>query len=205
MANDHINNDDIDNIEDFPHAEEENLTEQDGEEDAHPVDETETLRAENADLKDKLLRTVAEMDNIRKRSIKERDDASKYGVSNLAKELLAVADNLGRAMDAIPEGLAQESDAIANLLTGVKATQDQLTAAMQKSGITAVEAEAGTPFNPNIHEVMFEVESPDHAPGAIVQVMEAGYMIHDRLLRPARVGVAKKSSGGDNPQVNVEA
>lgn len=192
--------DDDDNIENFPQAEE--AVEEEHEE---VVDESAALMAENADLKDKLLRAVAEMDNIRKRAIKDRDDASKYGVSNLAKELLAVADNLGRAMDSIPEGLAQESDAIANLLTGVKATQNQLTAAMVKSGITPIDAVPGTPFDPNVHEVMFEVETPEHAPGAIVQIMEPGYMIHDRLLRPARVGVAKKTDGNSEPNINVEA
>ncbi len=174
-----------------------------------PEDETahelEILRNESADLKDKLLRTVAEMENIRKRAIKDRDDAQKYGVSNLARELLSVADNLGRAVDAVPKELAQESDAVANLLAGVKATQNQLTAAMEKSGIQMIAAEPGTPFDPNIHEVMFEGESPQHAPGTIIQVMENGYMIHDRLLRPARVGVAKKSAHTQDPKVNVEA
>lgn len=205
MTDDNTYEDD-DNIENFPLNEEE-TSEGVNEEEApeETVDETEALRAANADLKDKLLRSMAEMDNIRKRAVKERDDAQKYGISNLAKELLAVADNLGRAMDAIPEGLAQESDAIANLMTGVQATQDQLSGAMTKSGITPIDATPGTPFDPNFHEVMFEVDTPEHAPGAIVQVMEAGYMIHDRLLRPARVGVAKKSAGGDTPSVNMEA
>ena len=202
MTDDPIYEDD--NVEELA-SQEEIASEELVEETTETVDETEVLRAANADLQDKLLRAVAEMENIRKRGAKERDDASKYGIANLAKELLAVADNLGRAMDAIPDGLAQESDAIANLLTGVQATQSQLTGAMTKSGITAIEAQPGTMFDPNIHEVMFEVDTPDHAPGSIVQVMEGGYMIHDRLLRPARVGVAKKSAGGNETSINVEA
>ncbi len=199
--------DDIENntiAEEFPdHSIDSDTPEEIGSEKV--TDETQALKAEAADLKDKLLRAMAEMDNVRKRAVKDREDAQKYGVSNLAKELLAVADNLARAVEAVPTELLQESDAIANLVTGVQATQNQLLAAMQKSGIEKIIAEPGTPFDPNIHEVMFEVDSPDQTPGAIVQVMEAGYMIYDRLLRPARVGVAKKSAGGTEPQINVEA
>lgn len=204
MTNEHndIENDDLDNVEPIEQA---TQAQEETPAAAEADDEMEKVLAANADLKDKLLRAMAEMDNLRKRGVKEREDAQKYGVANLAKELLAVADNLGRAVDAVPAELAAESDAIANLMTGVQATQSQLTNAMAKSGIQPILAEPGTPFDPNLHEVMFEVESPEHAPGSIVQIMETGYTIHDRLLRPARVGVAKKSAGGNDPQVNVEA
>lgn len=211
MTNDTPDNQ-TDNVESFADAQEladqpanSPLDNAESEEQATPVDELTELREKNAQLQDQLLRAMAEMENIRKRGAKERDDATKYGVTNLSKELLAVADNLMRAVESVPTELAQESDEIANLVTGVKATQSQLTAAMLKTGIQQIEAKPGTPFNPNFHEVMFEVESPEHVPGAIVQVIETGYMIHDRLLRPARVGVAKKSAGGDEPNVNVEA
>lgn len=201
-------NPDDDNIEEFPFADDQELESGEAENESveqEAIDPLAALEQENGKLKDQLLRAVAEMENIRKRAVKDRDDASKYGVTNLAKELLAVADNLGRAMEAIPEELIQDNDAIANLVTGVKATQDQLHGAMQKSGIQKIDAQPGTLFDPNIHEVMFEAGSPDHTPGAIIQVMETGYMIHDRLLRPARVGVAKKSNSAPEPSVNVEA
>ena len=203
--NNDVENSTEDNVESFADAQDALDKAENEEQTATPVDENTELREKNAQLQDQLLRAMAEMENIRKRSVREREDATKYGVSNLAKELLAVADNLMRAVDAVPAELSQESDAIANLVTGVKATQDQLTAAMLKTGISQIDAKPGTPFDPNLHEVMFEVETPEHAPGAIVQVIETGYTIHDRLLRPARVGVAKKTVGGGEPSINVEA
>ena len=156
------------------------------------------LEAEIAELKDKLLRTLAESENIRKRAEKERSDTAKFAVGNFAKNLLNVADNLRRALDAIPEDTRNENEALNNIFVGVEATERELLRAFEGVGIKQIEAQ-GQPFNPNFHEVMMEVEAADKPAGTVVQVLETGYMIHDRLLRPARVAVAK---GGPKPDAN---
>jgi molecular chaperone GrpE len=150
-------------------------------------DATAVLAAEVASLKDQLLRAMAETENTRKRAQKEREDAAKYGTAMLAKGLLGVADNLRRALDA---AVALEGEAAKNFLKGVEATERQLLAAFEAAGIKKMEP-MGQPFDPNLHQVMVEIEMPDKAPGTVVQVMQAGYTIHDRLLREALVGVAK--------------
>lgn len=164
-------------------------------------DLVQTLQAENADLKDRLLRTLAESDNIRKRAEKERADTSKYAVSNFARQLLSVADNLRRALEAIPEEDRQQSEALNSIFTGVEATERELLRAFESTGIKMIEA-LDQPFNPNFHEVMFEADMPDKPAGTVIQVLEPGYMIHDRLLRPSRVGVAKNNKANAAPKVD---
>lgn len=154
------------------------------------ADKIATLEAENAELKDRLLRTMAEMENIRKRAEKERNDTSKYAVSNFAKQLLTVSDNLRRALDAVPEERRDDDEALQSIFVGVEATERELLRAFETAGIKPIDA-MDQPFNPNYHEVMFEADMPEKTAGTVIQVLEPGYMIHDRLLRPARVGVAK--------------
>ena len=154
------------------------------------------LEQEVADLKDRLLRTLAETDNIRKRAEKERIDTVKFAVTGLAKSLLPVADNMGRALSAIPEEAREDNELLKNLYIGVDATRRELLRAFEQSSIFPIEAE-NQPFDPNLHEVMMEVETADVPAGTVVQVLENGYMIHDRLLRPARVSVSK--GGGSAP------
>ena len=149
----------------------------------------EALQAENAQLKDQLLRALAEAENTRRRAQKEREDTSKYAIANFAKEMLGVADNFRRALESLPKDSAVD-DSLKNLLAGIEATERQLSASLDRFGIKKIDPK-GEAFDPNFHRVMMEVEDPAMKPGTIVQVLQAGYMIHDRLLREALVTVAK--------------
>lgn len=151
------------------------------------------LEVKLAEATDKMLRALAEVDNIRKRAEKERTDTAKFAVSSFARELLSVADNLRRALAAFPETEREANAAIKNLFTGIEATERGLLKAFESIGIKKIEP-LNAAFNPNFHEVMFETNTPDKIPGTIIQIIEPGYLIHERLLRPARVGIAKGGS-----------
>jgi molecular chaperone GrpE len=154
-------------------------------------------RAEAAQLKDQLLRAMAETENTRRRAQRDRDDAQKYGISNFAREVLAVADNLRRALEAIPAETLQSDEALKTLFDGVAATERQLEAALGKQQIQRIWPE-GERFGSNFHQAMFEVPDSGKPAGTVVQVLQAGYKIHDRLLRPALVGVAKGGAAAAN-------
>jgi molecular chaperone GrpE len=157
------------------------------------------LEAELAESKDRLLRALAETENVRRRADRERMDASKYGAGAFAKDLLSVADNLRRALDSVPAG--EGGEPMRGLLEGVAATERELLAAFERHGIRRVDP-LGERFDHNLHQAMFEVES-GQAPGTIVQVLQPGYVMHDRLLRPALVGVAKAAKPpGETPRVD---
>ena len=160
-------------------------------EDPAPEDEV-------ADLKDKLLRTLAEMENLRRRSQKERQDALRYGASGFALEILTVADNLRRAIESAPADDDPEDGSLAGFVEGVELTEKSLHAALERQGVQRLEPE-GEKFDPQFHEAMLEVPVADAAPGTVVQVLETGYVIHDRLLRPAKVSVAR-AVPEDEPQ-----
>lgn len=149
--------------------------------------------AELAETKDKLLRALAETENQRRRAQREREDASKYAAANFAKDMLDVADNLRRAIGSIDPASLQDERAKA-LVDGVAATERALLAALERHGIKRIEPEIGERFDPNLHEAMFEVPNTGKPGGSVVQVVQAGYRMHDRLLRPAMVGVAKASA-----------
>jgi len=144
--------------------------------------------AQTAELKDQLLRALAEAENIRRRAQKERDDTAKYAVSNFAKEMLTVADNFSRALDALPKDVKDAG--LKNLVTGIEATGRQLEAALTRFGIKKLDP-LGQPFDPHFHRVMMEVDNSEKPAGTVVQVLQTGYVIHDRLLREALVAVAK--------------
>ena len=164
-----------------------------------------TLEQEVSTLKDQLLRARAEVENIRRRAQREREDLSKYAISNFAKELLPVADNLRRALDAAPPEAREGSDMLKTLAVGVEATGRQLAAAFDRVGIRKLEP-LGESFDPNFHQVMFEVESTGHPAGTVVQLLQAGYTIHGRLLREAMVGVAKRSADdAAKPHIDTRA
>ena len=146
--------------------------------------------AELADTKDKLLRALAETENQRRRAQRDREDARKYAASNFAKDMLDVADNLRRALGSLDPASLQDERAKA-LVEGVAATERALLAALERHGIKRIEPEIGERFDPNLHEAMFEVPNTGKPGGSVVQVVQAGYRMHDRLLRPAMVGVAK--------------
>ncbi len=151
------------------------------------------LEEELARTKDQMLRAVAEAENGRKRALKEREDASKYAISGFSRDLLSVADNLRRALEAIPGDMLQESEQMKNLTDGILATERELLRCFEKNGIEKTDP-IYEPFDPNFHEVMFEAPMPDKENGIVIQVIEPGYTLNGRLLRPARVGVAKNDA-----------
>ena len=161
------------------------------------------LEAEAARYKDQALRAMAEAENIRKRAEREREDAAKYGVSQLARDLLPVADNLRRAIESVGAEPPQDP-ALAGLLTGIQATERELMTALERRGIRRIEP-VGEKFDPNFHQAMFEVPTNDQPPGTVVQVLQPGYIIHDRLLRPAMVGVAKAAGDGAAERLDTSA
>jgi molecular chaperone GrpE len=152
-----------------------------------------------AELKDQTLRALAESENVRRRVQRDRDEALKFATTGLAKDLLPVADNLRRALDAIPKDALETDEALRNFATGVEMTERLLLAALERHQIKRIEA-VGQKFDANLHQAMFEVPGTGQPAGTVVQVLEAGYTIQDRLLRPALVGIAKAeavASGGN--------
>ena len=154
------------------------------------------LAAENAELKDKLLRAAAEVENIRRRSEREKIDAGKFGATKFARDILPVADNMRRAIDAVPDDRKDGSDdVVKSIIEGIEMTERSLLSAFEQNGIVPVNPALGEKFDPNLHEALFEVPGTGQPAGAVVQVVDTGYLIGDRLLRAARVGVAKADDG----------
>lgn len=156
------------------------------------------LESEIAALKDQLLRQKAETENVRRRAEKDKADAGQYAVTSFAREMLTVGDNLSRALSALPETVA---DDLKTVIEGVQMTERELLNIFERFGIKKVSPQAGDKFDPKEHQAMFEVPTDDHPTGSVVQVVAEGYLIKDRLLRPAMVGVAK----GAAPKVDTEA
>lgn len=156
--------------------------------DAEPAEaEIEALRTERDDFRDRFLRALADAENIRKRGERDRREAEQYGGSKLARDLLPVYDNLKRALDAAGE----ESRAAAQaLIEGVELTLRELTNVLTRHGVTPISPAIGDAFDPQMHQAMFEAPLPGTKAGDIIQVMTEGFLLHDRLLRPAQVGVS---------------
>jgi molecular chaperone GrpE len=149
------------------------------------------LEREHAEMRDRLLRTLAEMENLRKRTDREVADSRLYGVSSFARDMLNVADNMRRALDAVPPELRMSAEAgVKALIEGVDLTERELLKALEKNGIRQFSPQ-GEKFDPNLHQAMFEVPDPTVPAGSVVQVVQPGYMIGERMLRPALVGVSK--------------
>ena len=164
---------------------------------------------EVADLKDKLLRTLAEMENLRRRTEREMADARTYAVASVARDMLTVGDNLRRAIDAVPKEQRDGRDPALNaLIEGVEVTERGMEQAMAKFGVRRVETK-GAKFDPAMHQAMYEADSPDAAPGTVVEEIQAGYAIGDRVLRPALVAIAKRAKptvvASDDPEPKVAA
>ena len=151
------------------------------------VDEIAVLTAERDELRDKFMRALADAENARKRSERDRREAENYGGSKLARDMLPVYDNLNRALEAVPEDMRNQAG---GLIEGVQLTMRELLNIFQKHGIKKVTPEVGDRFDPQMHEAMFEAPVPGTKAGDIIQVMSEGFMLHDRLLRPAQVGVS---------------
>jgi molecular chaperone GrpE len=157
-----------------------------------------------AEAKDRVLRTLAEMENLRNRTAREIEDARKYAVTGFARDLLEVADNLGRALASVPQEARENDEAVKNLMLGVEMTQRSLLGALEKHRVRRIEPQKGDRFDPNLHQAMFEVPTDQQAPGTVAEVMQAGYVLADRLLRPALVGVAKAANGQAQPAAKVD-
>lgn len=157
------------------------------------------LETERATLKDQLLRALAETENVRRRLEQQAEDRGKYAVSAFAKDMLQVADNLRRALEAVPQSARQDNEAMHNLTVGIEMTERELVSAFERYGIKPV-AGLGARFDPNFHQAMMEIEDPSQPAGTVVLVMQNGYTIGDRLLRPAMVGVSKGGPKGEQPQ-----
>ena len=154
-------------------------------------DPADALRVENEELKDRVLRTMAEMENLRRRTEKEVKDTRQYSVANFARDMLTVSDNLRRALDALSEDVRVAADeTLRSLIEGVEMTEREMLNQLEKHGVSKLDP-AGERFDPNFHQAMFEVPNPDVPNNTVVQVVQAGYVIGERVLRPAMVGVAK--------------
>jgi molecular chaperone GrpE len=156
-----------------------------------------TVEAELAEAKDRLLRALAETENVRRRAERERSDAARFGAANFAKDILSVADNLRRAIESVPEDQGSD-ELMRTLLQGVAATERELLAALERNGVRRIDP-VGERFDHNLHQAMFEVENTGKPAGTVVQVLQPGYVMHDRLLRPALVGIAKGESAPPPP------
>ncbi|MBI0163804.1 nucleotide exchange factor GrpE [Bartonella sp. M0283] len=154
------------------------------------ADPVAAMQAENDELKDQVLRLAAEMENLRRRTARDVADARSYSVANFARDMLQVSDNLNRALQAIPEGAREKDSGLNALAEGVEMTERAMMAALERNGVKKIEPE-GQKFDPNFHQAMFEIPNTDVPNNTVQQVVQAGYVIGDRVLRPAMVGVSK--------------
>lgn len=160
-------------------------------------DPIELLKAENTELKDKYLRLAAEMDNLRRRTEREVKDAKAYSAASFARDMLSVSDNLRRALDAIPAEARAGGDAgFVALVEGVEMTERSMLAALERHGVKKIEPN-GQKFDPNFHQAMFEVPNSEIPANTVIQVVQDGYVIGERVLRPAMVGVSKGGPKAD--------
>ncbi|HTJ55990.1 MAG TPA: nucleotide exchange factor GrpE [Devosiaceae bacterium] len=165
------------------------------------------LLAENAELKDRVLRTVAEMENLRKRTEREIADTRTYAISGFARDMLAATDSLSRALVVLPPEVRSSAEgSLKSLIEGIELTEREMQRLLAKHGVTPIEA-MGQKFDPHKHQAMFEVPDPSQPDGTVVQVVQAGYAIGDRVLRPAMVGVSKgggKAEGASSESAGVD-
>ena len=189
-------------IEERPENEEEQLAESDNDEKDDGSEESPwsggSAEEEIADLKDKLLRALADNENTIRRAKREREDTAKYAAANFARDMLTVADNLRRALDAAPESLSDGDEQTKAFMEGIDLTSRELLSVLERHGIKQI-SPVGENFNHDLHEALFEVPTSDMEAGMVVQVIEDGFTIHDRLLRAAKVGVSKTIS---EPEAN---
>lgn len=163
-----------------------------------PIEDAKTepqAASQEAGQVDKLMRALADAENRIKRAEREKEEGQKFAVSAFARDVLTVADNLRRALETVNKAEVEANASLKNIMTGVEFTEKELLKALERHGVKKVEPAVGDAFDYNRHQAMFEVETSDHQPGKIVQVLQAGYVIADRLLRPALVGVAKAPNG----------
>jgi molecular chaperone GrpE len=157
------------------------------------------LFAENAEMRDRLLRTMADMENLRRRTEREKADTARYAISSFARDVLTVGDNLKRTIEHVPAKAATEDPALKSFLEGVELTERELLNVMERHGVTRIEP-LGQRFDPNCHQAMYEVENAEVPEGTVVDVMQSGYTIGERCLRPALVAVSKGGAKAPKPK-----
>jgi molecular chaperone GrpE len=201
---DPVESDDFDeDIEDLEAADDDGADEADDDVDISPKPIVLTPEEQVSELKDQLLRALAETQNVRRRADRDRTDASKYAVTNFARDMLTVADNLRRTIESAKPGSEPPAEnAEQAFMEGVEMTERDLLASLERHGIKQI-SPMGEKFDHNFHQAMFEMETADKDPGVIVQVVQEGFVIGERLLRPAMVGVAKAPASPDHPEQNA--
>ena len=160
-------------------------------------DEKSLLNIQISDLKDQLLRTMAESENIRKRTLKEVEQAKKYSHISFVRDLVSSVDNLKRALDSLPEDKTNLPEPITNLILGLEIVEKEIVTTLERHNIKQI-SPLGEKFDYNLHQAMFEVPKNDCEPGVIVEVSQNGYLLYDRLVRPAMVGISKKIEQDNN-------
>lgn len=184
------------------------LPEGEADEEPSPEQSAEALMAPNleaalAESKDKLLRALAEAENTRRRGAREKEEASKYAITAFARDMLSVADNLHRALDSVDDAARAEDESLDTLMVGVEMTEREMLGAFKRIGITAIDA-LDKKFDHNFHQAMFEMDDEGCPVGTVIKILQTGYMLHDRLLRPAQVGVSKGGPKADQGAGNQD-
>ena len=169
----------------------------------HEADPLTAMTTERDALKDQLLRALAETENMRRRSEREADTARKYGHTQFARDLVGAIDNLARALASAPENKSSLDESVQSLLTGIELSWTEIQSAIEKHGVRQIDP-LGEKFDYNFHQAMFEVPTNDQPPGIVLEVIQHGYALHDRLLRPAMVGVSKAADKEEPPPVEKE-
>ena len=169
--------------------------------DSGDADLFETLVAERDALKDQLLRALADVENMRRRTERELETARKYGHTGFARDLVGAIDNLALALDAAPGKEDVSAESVAALVTGLEMSWTEIQSTMERHGVKRI-SPLGEKFDYNFHQAMFEMPHADHPPGTVVEVVQHGYVLHDRLLRPAMVGVSKAAA--ESPQTDSD-
>lgn len=170
---------------------------------AEAESQLEELQAENGELKDRLLRTMADMENLLRRTEREKADTAKYAISNFARDVLSIGDNLHRAIDAVPMEAVAGDPALKSLMDGVEVTDRELVNMLERHGIRRIDPK-GERFDPNFHQAMLEIENKDLDAGTVAEVVQPGYVIEERVLRPAMVAVSKGGPKRPKPEEPAE-
>lgn len=161
------------------------------------------LEQKVSDLKDQLMRTLADGENLRKRTLKDVEHSKKYSHISFVKDLVSSVDNLQRALEAVPEDTSSLPEPIKNLIIGLEIVEKEIISTLEKHNVKQIDP-LGEKFDYNFHQAMFEVPTNDNEPGIVVQVSQKGYILHDRLVRPAMVGISKKIDENNNHEKNSE-
>ena len=174
------------------------------EDNTSPIEESnEELQAKNEELKDQLMRTLAESENLRKRTIKDVDQAKKYSHISFVRDLVSSVDNFKRALDSLPEDKADLPEPIKNLIIGLEIVEKEINSTFEKHNLKQI-SPLGEKFDYNFHQAMFEVPTNDTDPGIVIEVSQIGYLLYDRLVRPAMVGISKKIEENNQDNDNQE-